>query len=388
MSLKEWTRKPISSCDGQRQARVEVALRDRARALDQVLDRLHQPLRGEDRAVPGGEQREQQHHGERQDEARLERPAQIVLLAVLLVGGLHGVGERAQAFGDRVDGLHAASARGPAPWRRPARPCAPGSRRSTCGSRLTKGRPWRTCSSSSSGSCSGTRSAESPLLDAISVPRLGRDRELERAARAGAATRADRGRRRCRRPAHRRSARCDASCSRIRTSSAERDSTSASSRLRRISTLNQLSMPLLRNCTAKKYTSRIGSVASTPKIHDHACLEPRADHVAAPVAHQLDELGAEQHQQHDQPRDVDHQDPRMQAAELLGVLRGLRHEQDRGQPQQAADARSGRPNRRALGLQRPRVPLAGCAPVVGPEEQPLERRGRTSMSSTARTRTL
>ena len=58
-----------------------------------------------------------------------------------------------------------------------------------------------------------------------------------------------------------------ARCSRIRTSSAERDSTSASSRLLRISTLNQLSMPLLRNCTAKKYTSRIGSVASTPKIH-------------------------------------------------------------------------------------------------------------------------
>ncbi len=43
-----------------------------------------------------------------------------------------------------------------------------------------------------------------------------------------------------------------ARCSRMRTSSAERDSTSASSRLRRISTLNQLSMPLLRNCTAKK----------------------------------------------------------------------------------------------------------------------------------------
>ena len=63
-----------------------------------------------------------------------------------------------------------------------------------------------------------------------------------------------------------------ARCSRMRTSSAERDSTSASSRLVRISTLNQLSMPLLRNCTAKKYTSRIGSVASTPKIQTMRAL--------------------------------------------------------------------------------------------------------------------
>ena len=43
-----------------------------------------------------------------------------------------------------------------------------------------------------------------------------------------------------------------ARCSRMRTSRAERLSTSASSRLSRISTLNQLSMPRLRNCTAKK----------------------------------------------------------------------------------------------------------------------------------------
>jgi hypothetical protein len=64
----------------------------------------------------------------------------------------------------------------------------------------------------------------------------------------------------------------DARCSRILTSSAERLSASASSRLRRISTLNQLSMPRFRNCTAKKYTSSIGSVASTPKIQTMRAL--------------------------------------------------------------------------------------------------------------------
>ena len=61
-------------------------------------------------------------------------------------------------------------------------------------------------------------------------------------------------------------------CSRMRVSRAERLSASASSRLFLISTLNQLSMPLFRNCTAKKYTSRIGSVASTPKIQTMRAL--------------------------------------------------------------------------------------------------------------------
>ena len=65
----------------------------------------------------------------------------------------------------------------------------------------------------------------------------------------------------------------------------------------------------------------------------------------------------------------------MQAAELLGVLRGLRHEQDRGQPQQAADAH----DRRVGGALQGRSvhvyhSLVG-APVVGPEQQPAERIG-------------
>ena len=118
----------------------------------------------------------------------------------------------------------------------------------------------------------------------------------------------------------------------MRTSSAERDSTSASSRLRRISTLNQLSMPRFRNCTAKKYTSRIGSVASTPKIHTMRALSREPMTCPRQSRTSCVELCAEQHQQDDETRDVHHQDPGMQAPELLGVLRGLRHEQDRGEP--------------------------------------------------------
>ena len=90
---------------GERQPRVEVALRDGARALHEVLDRLHEALGREDRAVPGGEQRQQQHDRQRQDEAGLERLAQVVLLAELLVGRLHGVGEGAEPLGDRVQRL-------------------------------------------------------------------------------------------------------------------------------------------------------------------------------------------------------------------------------------------------------------------------------------------
>jgi len=44
---------------GERQSRVEVALRDGAGAFHEVLDRLDEALRGEDRAVPGGQQRQQ-----------------------------------------------------------------------------------------------------------------------------------------------------------------------------------------------------------------------------------------------------------------------------------------------------------------------------------------
>ena len=71
---------------------------------------------------------------------------------------------------------------------------------------------------------------------------------------------------------------------------------------------------------------------------DHARLETRADDVAAPVADQLRELGGEQADQHGEAGDVDREDPGVQPAELLGVLRGLRHEQDRGEPQQATYA--------------------------------------------------
>ena len=68
---------------GQRQARAEVALADRARARDQVLHRAHQALRGIDGAVDGRQHRQQQHQGERQAEAALQRLAQRREIAVL-----------------------------------------------------------------------------------------------------------------------------------------------------------------------------------------------------------------------------------------------------------------------------------------------------------------
>jgi hypothetical protein len=68
----------------------------------------------------------------------------------------------------------------------------------------------------------------------------------------------------------------------------------------------------------------------------HARLEPRTDDVPAPVADQLRELRAQQADQDDEARDVDPEDPRMQPAELLRVLRGLRHEKNGRKPEQAA----------------------------------------------------
>ena len=68
---------------GQRQARGEVALADRARALDEVLHRAHQALRGVDRAVDRRQHRQQQHQREREPEAVLERLAHRREVAVL-----------------------------------------------------------------------------------------------------------------------------------------------------------------------------------------------------------------------------------------------------------------------------------------------------------------
>src|SRR5206468_11742163 len=78
---------------GQRQAGAKIALADRAGALDEVLDGAHQALRGEDRAVDGREHREQQHEGEREAEAVLERLAPRREIPILMVGVLYRVRE-------------------------------------------------------------------------------------------------------------------------------------------------------------------------------------------------------------------------------------------------------------------------------------------------------
>ena len=57
------------------------------------------------------------------------------------------------------------------------------------------------------------------------------------------------------------------SCSRMRKSSAERDSTTASLSPWRISTRNQLSMPRLRNSSEKTYTDNSGMATRAPKTN-------------------------------------------------------------------------------------------------------------------------
>ena len=78
---------------GQRQLGVVVALGDRAGAGDQILHRLDQALRGEERAVNGRDQRHQHDEGQNQHEGRLERLPQLHEVRVLRVGALHRVGQ-------------------------------------------------------------------------------------------------------------------------------------------------------------------------------------------------------------------------------------------------------------------------------------------------------
>ena len=93
---------------GQRQARGEVALAHRARALDQVLHRAHQALRGVDRQVDGRQHGQQHHQRQREAEAVLERLAHRGEVAVLVVGVLHGFGQRGELRRYRVDRDHEA----------------------------------------------------------------------------------------------------------------------------------------------------------------------------------------------------------------------------------------------------------------------------------------
>ena len=232
---------------GERQAHVEVALRDRARAGHEILDRTHQTPRGPERAVQRGEQRQQQHQGQRQREAGLQRLAQPRLLAVALICRLDGVGELAEATLDGIDGFEHA--------------------------RLVAGRGQRHLH----GGAHEEAAARDRIERHVFVPRL-HDHFFVRALRhdlaealgAGAENAAVRAEQReldClvlaarfveHAPAGHRAAASSSAIvrvrcmySRMRRSSAARDSVSASSRPWRISTWNQLSMPRLRNITEK-----------------------------------------------------------------------------------------------------------------------------------------
>ena len=321
---------------GERQARVEVALRDRARALHQVLDRLHEFLRGEDRAVPRRQQRQQQYDREREDEARLEGSAQVVLLAELLVGGLQGVGQRGDALGNRVDGLH---------HQPTATRCALSERHGRAHDVAARGL--------------GLEAHERPALADLQQ-HLVRDvlrHDVRRQSLADGHDRAVVGRYR------------DLERARLPPQLLEQRPRGtagggepvgddfggrevlAHARLERRARQHERVVEALADLDVEPAVDAAVEELHGEEIHEqdrqrrehaedphHAGLEPRADDVAPPVAHELRELGEQQADQHHESRDVDHQDPRVQPAELFGMLGGLHHEQDRGQPQQAAEA--------------------------------------------------
>ena len=236
---------------GERQAHVEIALRDRARAGDQILNRTHQAPRSPERAVQRGEQRQQQHQRQRQREAGLQRLAQARLLAVTLIGGLDGVGELAEAPLDRDrspasmrgsspgdvqrhlhGGAHEIAAAGDRIERHVVAALANlhdhfVARRRAARSRRGARSWWRGCG------CS-RRAASARALRSRGAARRARAPDPLRARRARSAI-----------------ARVRSRYSRMRRSSAARDNVSASSRPWRISTWNQLSMPRLRNITEK-----------------------------------------------------------------------------------------------------------------------------------------
>ena len=111
-------------------------------------------------------------------------------------------------------------------------------------------------------------------------------------------------------------ARCGREYSRMRRSSAARDSTSASLRPCLISTLNQLSMPRLMNVEREQVDDEQRRDHQRAEDAHRARREARARHVGAVVAHQLPQLAREQHDERDHPGDVEQQDPRLQAPEL------------------------------------------------------------------------
>ena len=362
----------------ERQSRVEVALGHRPGSLHEVLDRLHQLLRGEDRPVPGREQRQQQHDRERQDEAGLERRAQVVLLAELLVGCLHGVRERTETLGDRVHGLEHETVA--ARQRLADRHCRA---HEVSAARLRleahERAPLPELQQHLAGHFVGHDVRRKSLADRDHRAGLGRHDEFD-----GADLSPERLEQSWRRPA----AHQDFVGDELRVAHVL-----AHARLEGRAAEHQRVVEAFPDLDVEPAVDALVQELHREEIHeqdrqrgqhaedpDHARLEPRTDHVAAPVAHQLRELREQQHDQHRDAGHVDPQDPRVQAAELLGVLRGLGHEQDRGQPEQAAHAHQRDGKCAAQRTKWPYEPLARSAPVVRPEQQPLQRgRRRTEV---------
>jgi hypothetical protein len=70
---------------------------------------------------------------------------------------------------------------------------------------------------------------------------------------------------------------------------------------------------------------------------DRAPLQARSRHVPPVIAHQTRKLGGQQHEQGQQPRDVDEQNPRQPLLEQRRVLHRFAEQVQRHQPQHHAD---------------------------------------------------
>ncbi len=320
----------------QGQLRVEVALCHCARALHEILDRLHEPLCREDRPVPRREQRQQQHDGQRQDETRLERPPQVVLLAELLVGRLHRIRQRAESLRDRVHALQQqpfAAQRGRFTDRH--------GRADQVAAVLLRLEAHEGLSLPQL----QQHLARDVLRHDVRRQALAHRDDTARLRRYRQFDRADLPSHRFEQPGHRRARDADF----LGDAFGSRQ-VLAHAHFQRRARQHQCVVEALADLDVEPAVDALVQELHREEVHeqdrqrrehaenpDHARLEPRADDVPAPVPDQLRELHAEQPDQHHEAGDVDPQDPRMQPAELLRVLRGLGHEQDGRKPQQAAE---------------------------------------------------
>ena len=97
---------------GQRQLLVIVTLSHGTRTLCNVADRLYQAARSEYRGPGGGEQTEQQDHGQTEGETEFDLRAHVGTRAVGLVGILQTAADIAQGLGHRIQRLQHDAAAG------------------------------------------------------------------------------------------------------------------------------------------------------------------------------------------------------------------------------------------------------------------------------------